>query len=357
MNFSPELQVKIDSLKRKMKPIQLGRIHFANQLILAPLAGITSAPFRLLMEELGAGGTVSELISCHAVGHGNHKTLEMLTPDIREKNVGMQLFGEDPLLMAKAAEVAQAKGAKFIDINMGCPVRKVVTKGGGSALLQDPSKLKDFIKPIRSAVDIPLTVKIRMGWDVHSLNADQVIPILCDAGAELITLHGRTRSQQYAGKADWDYIENMAQTCPVPFIGNGDLHTAPQVKARLERTKCDALMLGRGPLRHPFIFLQSYDSQNEFCFTGKDHLEVAMHYANYLHDYLGDRQRTLLVQWIKMIVWFAAGYPGVAKFRGEILACKGLDQAKDTASAYFLGLGEIPKQVPLYDDFLSAGHG
>lgn len=357
MKFSSELQHKIDTIKQSMKPVHLGRVSFSNPLIMAPLAGITSAPFRLLMEDLGAGGTVSELISCHAVDHGNKRTLEMLTPDKREINVGMQLFGDNPEMMARAAEEAQKRGAKFVDINMGCPVRKVVTRGGGSALLQSPEKLYDFLSPIRKAIDIPLTVKIRTGWDSQSLNADQTIPILCQAGAEVITLHGRTRAQQYAGKADWDYIEEQAKKCPVPFIGNGDLHVAPLVKARLANTNCQALMLGRGPLRHPFIFLQSLDQENIFSFSPSDHLEVAMRYASYLNDYLEDRPRTLLVQWVKMVVWFAAGYPKVAKFRGELLSCKELDKAKDLASAYFLGLQGLEKQMSLNDDFLAGGHG
>lgn len=356
MVFSPELQKKIDILKARACAVQMGRIHFANPLIMAPLAGITDAAFRLLMEDLGAGGTVSELISCHAVDHGNLKTIKMLTPDPREKNVGMQLFGENPTLMASAAKVAESKGAKFIDINMGCPVRKVVTKGGGSALLLKPELLYDFVSEIRQAISIPLTVKIRMGWDLDSLNAHKVIPILCQAGAEIITLHGRTRSQQYAGTADWDYIEKMQELCTVPFIGNGDLHQAWQVRKRLESTKCQGLMLGRGPLRNPFIFLQSFDSDEEIHFTPKDYLEVALRYAEYLSDHL-DRPRTLLIQWVKMVVWFAAGYPGVAKFRLEILSKKELGAAIECAAAYFTGLGDCAKQVPQHDSFLSAGHG
>lgn len=356
MNFSADLQNKISTLQALSSPIQLGRLSFKNPLIMAPLAGITDAPFRLLMQDLGAGGTVSELISCHAIDHGNERTLKMLTPDPRETNVGMQLFGEDPQLMANAAKVAEARGAKFIDINMGCPVRKVVTKGGGSALLQNPDKLYDFVRPIREAISIPLTVKIRMGWDLDSLNADRVIPILCSAGAELITLHGRTRSQQYAGTANWNYIEEMRKISSVPFVGNGDLHQAWQVKKRLQSTSCDALMLGRGPLRNPFIFLQSFDVDDQIHFTPKDYLEVAERYRLYLQDHL-DRPRTLLIQWMKMVIWFAAGYPGVAKFRLELLKSKEIGHAMELANAYFLGLGDCPKQIPQHDDFLSAGHG
>lgn len=355
MNFSKELTSKIESIKANSQEVNLGSISFANRLILAPLAGITDAPFRLLMEDLGAGGTVSELISCHAVTHGNKKTQKMITPDEREKNVAIQLFGEDAGMMAEAAVVAQERGSRYIDINMGCPVRKVVTKGGGSALLQEPEKLYDFLKPIKDAIKVPMTVKIRTGWDTDSLNADTVIKTCVDAGAEFISLHGRTRSQHYSGLADWNYIEEMAKISPVPLVGNGDLHTSEITKNRLENTNCPALMLGRGPLRNPFIFLESL-SDKEVEFTASDYLEVIERYKSYVINYT-DREHVINVQMRKMIVWFAAGYQNVAAFRRNIFQAKELEQIMEVTNAYFLGLGNNKKQINHGDPFLAGGHG
>ncbi len=356
MTFSTELQNKINRLKDQRKAIDLGRVHFDSFLVMAPLAGITTAPFRILMEELGAGGTFSELISCHAVHHRNKKTLDMLRPDPREKNVGIQLFGEDASMMADAAVMAEEFGAKFVDINMGCPVRKVVTKGGGSALLQDPSKLYDFLVPIKKALKVPMTVKIRTGWDHSSLNADTTVKVIADAGAEFISLHGRTRSQQYSGLADWEYIEKIKEICPVPLIGNGDLHTPTITRNRINATKCDALMLGRGPLRNPFIFLESLLDDGEHYFGPKDYLEVIEYYKRLIESHY-QGERAILVQLVKMIVWFAAGHEGVAKFRGNLFGSKSLDHVMDLTSAYFLGLGNRRKQINTTDPFLAGGHG
>ena len=279
--FSPQLQKKIDLLKLKRRPTKLGRIDFASPLILAPMAGICTIPFRLLMEDLGAGGTVSELVSCHGINHGNDRTLSMLKIDPREENVGLQLFGEDPESMAKAAKVAQEYNPKFIDINMGCPVRKVVTKGGGSALLKEPQELIPYLKAIKEVLHIPLSIKIRTGWDDDSINADEVVKIANDLGIEWVAIHGRTRAQSYAGHANWDYIEELTQNSPLPLIGNGDLHQAYQVKERLEKTHCKALMIARGSLRNPFIFLESYIENEEIAFNGADYFEVIQRLNQY----------------------------------------------------------------------------
>ncbi|MCK5883763.1 MAG: tRNA-dihydrouridine synthase [Bacteriovoracaceae bacterium] len=356
MYFSKELSDKINSLKAKRSPVELGRIHFDSFLVLAPLAGITTAPFRLLMEELGAGCTTSELISCHAVHHRNKKTLDMLRPHPAEKNIGIQLFGEDSGMMAEAAALAEEYGAKFIDINMGCPVRKVVTKGGGSALLQDPSKLYNFLTPIKKSLKIPMTVKIRTGWDNDCLNADTTIKIIADAGAEFISLHGRTRSQQYSGLANWEYIEEMAKLSPVPLIGNGDLHSPRITRNRIEQTNCSALMLGRGPLRNPFIFLESLVPDGENYFGPRDYLEVIERYKDLICESY-DHERAILVQLIKMIVWFAAGHVGVSKFRGSLFGSKDLLEVMDRTNAYFIGLGDRHKMINQNDPFLAGGHG
>lgn len=322
------------------------------------MAGICTPPFRLLMEDLGAGGGVSELISCHGINYENKKTLDMLKIDAREKNVGIQLFGEDKEAMAKAAVVAESFGPKFIDINMGCPVRKVVTKGGGSALLKEIESLGPFFKTIKKAIKIPLTIKIRTGWDADEINADRICEIAYNEGVEWVAIHGRTRSQQYTGLANWDYIEWLADEVKLPLIGNGDLHQPHQVQARLAKTKCDALMIARGCLRNPFIFLEGLnsDQNHNSLFFGKDYLEV----INRLYQYTCETyelERTRLVQMRKLIVWFAAGFPHVTRFRDLMFKSQNLDDMMKITEDFYLSLGTSQKKINYDEVFMSAGHG
>lgn len=358
--FSKDLQSKIDSLSKRRTPLHLGNIAFSSPLLLAPMSAICSAPFRLLMEDLGAGGTVSELVSCHGINYGNEKTKRMLTIDEREENIGLQLFGEDPSAMSEAAKVAEDYGPKFIDINMGCPVRKVVTKGGGSALLKDPSKLGTYFASMKKAIDIPLTIKIRTGWDSDDRNALEIIHIAKEEGVEFVAVHGRTRTQQYRGEADWDFLEYLASESPLPIIGNGDLHSAFKVKARLKETKCQALMLGRGPIRNPFIFLDSYLKDDELSpFSPAHYIEITQRLFDYTRAYT-DRERTILIQLRKHVVWFAAGFPGAAHFRNEIFKTPGIDETLEITQKYFESLMETGKFNKLIDpeqSFMAGGHG
>ena len=356
--FSNNLQSKIDQLKTLRKATQLGSIQFASPLILAPMASICNAPFRLLMEDLGAGGTVSELISCHGINYNNHKTLEMLYVHPNEKNVGIQLFGEDGKAMGEAAKVAEQRGIKFIDINMGCPVRKVVTKGGGSALLRDVPSLAPFFRNVKSAIKLPLTIKIRMGWDSDEINADKIIQLAKNEGIEFVAIHGRTRAQQYTGLANWDYIESLASHSPLPLIGNGDLHQAHQVQERLKITKCPSLMIGRGALRNPFIFLEGLieEPTRKSQFDGPDYWEVIERLADYTYAAF-EHERTRIVQLRKLIMWFAAGFPGAAKFRTILFKIQSLDELMLETHKYFSELKAQEKFINYDEVFMSSGHG
>lgn len=358
--FSAPLQEKIDALKARRTPIKLGSVDFDSPLLLAPMSAICHFPFRLLMEQLGAGGTVSELISCHGINYGNEKTRQMLRIDGREKNVGIQLFGEDELSMARAATVAQEFGPKFIDINMGCPVRKVVSKGGGSALMKDTKKLAGFFASMKKAIDVPLTIKIRTGWDADTINAPEIINIAYNEGIEFVAIHGRTRTQQYKGSADWGLLEHCAQTAPLPIIGNGDLHSAPLTQERMKKTTCQALMLGRGPLRDPFIFLTSFlDDPYLSPFTPKDYWEIINVYYKLFTEY-SSQERTHLIQMRKMIVWFVAGFDGVSDFRGKVHQTKDIADVFKITEDYLLALEENNqeiKKVDLSRPFMMGGHG
>ncbi len=358
--FSVELTEKMNLFRGKSQKIKLGQISFDSKLLLAPMAGICNIPYRLLMEDLGAGGTVSELISCHGINYGNQRTLDMLKIHKLERNVGIQLFGEDPESMAKAAEVAESYGPKFLDINMGCPVAKVVTKGGGSALMKEITALAPLFEGMRKRMKIPLSIKIRTGWDANTRNAGEILKIAHDSGIEWVAIHGRTRTQQYTGLADWEFIENLNEVKKLPLIGNGDLHHPYGVSQRLESSKCDALMIARGALRNPFIFLEGLDpeyaSKKKSIFLGKDYWEVVQR----LHEYCAEtfsEERTVLVQLRKLVVWFAAGFPHSAAFRSQIFSCQDLNDCMKITEDYFLSLGTDQKSINYDEVFMSSGHG
>jgi nifR3 family TIM-barrel protein len=356
--FSPILQKKIDKLMSYREAVKLGNVNFASPILLAPMAGICNAPFRLLMQDLGAGGTVSELISANGINHGNERTLSMLELNERETNVGIQIFGEDTESMASAAAIVEKYNPKFIDINMGCPVRKVVTKGGGSALMRDPELLAPFFAGVKNAIKVPLTIKIRTGWDSESLNADIIEKIALNEGIEFVAIHGRTRNQQYTGHANWDYIEHFASESTLPIIGNGDLHQAHQVKARLQATNCKALMIARGCLRNPFIFLEAYtkEDSNQSIFNGSDYFEIIERLYDYTTKHY-ENKRIQIVQMRKLIVWFAAGFPHVAKFRGSMFCEKELDSVMKLAQDFFHNMGSTAKQINYDEVFMNGGHG
>lgn len=355
--FSRELQSKIDRLKARRTPIRLGSVNFDSPLILAPMSSICTAPFRLLMEDLGAGGTVSELISCHGINYKNVRTREMLKIDPREKNIGLQLFGEGARAMADAAIVASEFNPKFIDINMGCPVKKVVGTGAGSSLLKDPSILPELFSTVRKAINVPLTIKIRLGWDAESINALEIIHIAKEEGIEFVAIHGRTRAQQYTGHANWELIEEFAKKSPLDLIGNGDLHTEKLIKERLEVTKCPALMLGRGPLRNPFLFLEAYKTpEDNIEFTSIDHYEVLEKLVEYSRPYAYN-DHNLLISIRKHLIWMAAGFDKVSTFREAVFRTPDLDETMKLAKEYFYQLEGQKKRLTDHDTFMSSGHG
>ncbi len=358
-DFPQPTQNKIKKLLNKRVPLNVGKFHLPSKLIMAPMAGITNSAFRLLTETLGAGATVSELISCHGIAHKNKKTLQMITPHKEEKNWGIQLFGEDGTAMANAAKIAEEYGPKFIDINAGCPVKKVVGKGGGSALLQNLKNLETIIISIKKAIhhDLPLTLKIRIGWDNDSKNAEEVIKLSKDCGIDLVAIHGRTRNQQYGGRADWDYIENIANKKIIPLIGNGDLNSPTIIKERLKITNCDGLMVGRGALRNPFIFLESFED-GSLDFDAIDFWNIITVFHNLMTKNF-DSERVILIQTLKHIVWYATGFPNVANFRSKIYKEKKIETILAISEDFFKSNSNFKKTISENDDddFLTSGHG
>lgn len=355
--YSKELQSKIDK-SFFSSPLKIGEVAFSNPILLAPMASICNAPYRLLMQELGAGGSASELVSCDGIIHGNKRTLDMLRIDKAEKNIGIQLFGENELAMAKGAEKALEFGPDFIDINMGCPVRKVVNKGGGSALMKETAKLPEYFREVKKACgDIPLTIKIRTGWDDENINAEEVCRIAKGEGIEMVAIHGRTRAQQYTGSANWNFIESLADKNIVPLIGNGDLHQPHQVKERLGKTNCTGLMIARGCVRNPFIFLESNPNLDApIRFNASDYYEVIERYADYVTQWF-DRDSIQLVQTRKLIMWFANGFMRAGQFRSRLFEWKSLEDTMRYSEDYFKSLGTRTKQIDYNQSFMTSGHG
>ena len=358
--FSAKLQAKIERLKKKREAVNLGTLTFSSPLLLAPMSSISTPPFRLLMQQLGAGGSISELVSCHGINYGNSKTLQMLTVDPKERSTGIQLFGENPDALAPAAQKTENYGPKFIDINMGCPVRKVIKKGSGSALLRDTSKLGHFFHKIKQSVSVPVTIKIRTGWDESHRNASEVISIAADEGIEFVSIHGRTRAQQYKGEADWNYLENINVDASLPLVGNGDLHITDTVKEKLKSTSLNALMLGRGPLRNPFIFLEAFADEDEPPFRPKDIWEVSCALGRLLQDYYEPLGINPLIWLKKHTAWFAYGFEGASNARQEFFQAQNVKHLLSLAKEYFLkleSLGITKKNEESPRPFMAGGHG
>ena len=237
--------------------MKIGNVEIENRIIMAPMAGITNIAFRKIIKEFGAGLVVSEMVSDKALCYGNKKTIEMLNVDENEHPMSIQIFGGDVDSMVKAAKfVDENSNCDIIDINMGCPVQKVLKAHAGSYLLQHPSLVYDIVKNVVEVVNKPVTVKIRIGYDFHSINCVEIAQLIEKAGASAIAVHGRTRSQMYEGHADWSYIAEVKKAVSIPVIGNGDVRTPQDAKRMLDETGCDAVMVGRAALGNPWVIKQ-----------------------------------------------------------------------------------------------------
>ena len=235
---------------------KIGNVEIKNKVVLAPMAGISNPAYMKICEELKTGFAITELISSEAIVRGNEKTFNMLNGIEKIKMpIAIQIFGSNPTVMAKAAKIINKRYPnKIIDINMGCPVPKVALKAhSGSGLLKNPEKVGEIVKAVVNAVDVPVTVKIRSGWDKENINADKIAKIIEEAGASAITIHGRTRSQGYSGKVDLEIIKKVKESVSIPVIGNGDIKNVEEAKKMIEYTNCDAIMIGRAALGNPWI--------------------------------------------------------------------------------------------------------
>lgn len=246
---------------------QIGNVTIKNKIVLAPMAGYSNTSFRKIIKEMGAGLIYAEMVSDKALTYQNQKTLDLLKMSEEERPIAQQIFGSDVETFVNAAKIVEEKmHPDIIDINMGCPVPKVaVSAQAGSALLKNPDKIKEIVSSVVNAVSVPVTVKIRLGWDEKSINCVEVAKVIESAGASAITLHARTRSDGYSGHARWEYIKKVKEAVRIPVIGNGDIKSAKDAKRMLEETGCDAVMIGRGVLGNPWLIKECVEYLN----TGK----------------------------------------------------------------------------------------
>lgn len=333
----------------------ISHIH-QNPFLLAPMAGITDIAFRLFMLELGTSVVTTELVSANGLQYKNERTKRLMRISPKEHPVGIQIFGETLDALAFAAKECEQLGADFVDLNFGCPVNKVVKKGAGSAILKDLEQLQRVLSTVKGAVDIPVTIKIRTGWTCATKNAEEVCKIAYNEGITWVAIHGRSRSQAYTGKADWDYIKHVKASSPLPVIGNGDLTSSQISLKRLKESKCDAVMIGRGSLKNPWIFQESLlKLNNENKTVSRDIISL----VNRLREIYGEffDERIAMLQVKKFSSWFSSGFPGSAQFRKNLFSSKDPDELWRVITTYFEEIKEHTQADTSHEDFLMGGHG
>lgn len=294
--------------------MKIGNVTLKNNVVAAPMAGVTDLPFRLLLKEQGAGLVCSEMVSAKAIYYNNKNTEALMLTDERERPFSLQLFGSEPELMADMVKKIEGRPFDMIDINMGCPVPKVVNNGEGSALMKQPLLAGRMIEAMAKVTKKPVTVKMRKGFDDTCINAVEMAHIAQESGAAMVTVHGRTREQYYHGKADWDIIRQVKEAVSIPVIGNGDIDSPEASQAIFRQTGCDGIMIGRGLQGNPWLISQIlYGKQKP---TLEEVVAMILRHARmqieFSGEYLGIRQMR------KHVAWYTTGYPGSSKLRGMV---------------------------------------
>ena len=305
---------------------KIGNVKIENNIVLAPMAGICNSAFRKIIKEMGCGLIYAEMVSDKALVYDNKKTEDMLYMEEMERPIAQQIFGSDKeSFVAAAKKICSEMHPDIIDINMGCPVPKVAVRAqAGAALLKNPKKIKEIVSAVVEAVDVPITVKIRSGWDSDNINAVEVAKICEEAGASAITIHGRTRAQGYSGNVDLDIIKKVKEAVKIPVIGNGDITSIESAKKMLEYTKCDAIMIGRGALGNPWLIKQlvEFTSNKEISSppSYEEKIKMCLKHMDYLLKIKNDKVAILEMR--SHISWYLKGLPNNIEVKKEIFGAQ-----------------------------------
>lgn len=315
--------------------MRIGDVQLANQVMFAPLAGISNLPMRLLAKEAGCGLVCSEMVSANGLVHGSRKTAQLLHTVPEEYPLSVQLFGADPAITSEAARRAEAAGAAMVDINFGCAVKKIVKTGSGVALMREPKRAEALLQRVRQAVAVPLTIKIRSGWEASGRQALEIARIAEACGVDAVTLHPRSASQGFRGHADWSLIATVKEALGIPLIGNGDIATAEDALRMLSQTGCDGVMVGRAAIGNPFIFRDILA-----CLEGRqpEAVDLGRRFAvmkRYVRDsvaYLGERQACLMMR--SRLGWFVKGMRDSSRFRKTLTQVSTLEETLTAIEGY-----------------------
>ena len=317
---------------------KIKNIELKNNVVLAPMAGICNHAFRTIVKDMGCGLIYAEMVSDKAISYGSKKTIDMLYMTDSERPIAQQIFGSDKESFVKAAKyIEETMHPDIIDINMGCPVPKVALKSqAGSALLKNPEKVYEIVKAVVETVSIPVTVKIRSGWDANSINAVEIAKIIEKAGASAITVHPRTRAQGYSGNADWNIIKQVKENVSIPVIGNGDIKTCYDAKRMIDETHCDAVMIGRGVLGNPWLIKECVDYLEKgiepSIITPEEKLDMIIHHLELLKS--SKNEKVAILEMRSHAAWYLKGIKNTKELKEQIFKITSIDDFKNVIEEF-----------------------